>query len=108
MAVLKYFIERRFIKVVFSKVKNATGGISTSCKLTVPKKWMDSMGLSPDDRQVCVDFDPEKKSIVIRKAEDQDIILLSKDLLKEIGANSNSNFSVFVNKEDEIISLLKL
>lgn len=108
MAVLKYFVERRFIKVVFSKVKNATGGISTGCKIALPKKWMDAIGLSTDDRQVCVDFDPEKKIIVIKKANDQDKILLSKEILKEIGANSNSEFSITINKEDEKITLFKL
>ena len=106
MATIKYFVERRFIKVVFSKVKNATGGISTGCKISLPKKWMDSMGLTADDRQVCVDFDPEAKSIIIRKAENCDKLVLSKDILKSIGANSISELSIHV--EDDKLTLFKL
>ncbi|MCR5652505.1 MAG: hypothetical protein K6F88_01755 [Ruminococcus sp.] len=69
---------------------------------------MDAMGLTPDERTVSVDFDPERKTIVITKADNQDKIVLSKGILKEIGANSNSDFSIIVNKEDETIKLLKL
>ena len=106
MAIIKYFVERRFIKVVFSKVKNATGGVSTGCKISLPKKWMDAMGLSVDDRQVCVDFDSEAKSIMIRKAANCDKIVLSKNILKKMGANSNSDLSFHIN--DEKLTLFKL
>ncbi|MEE3428240.1 MAG: hypothetical protein VZQ55_04665 [Ruminococcus sp.] len=106
MAIIKYFIERRFIKVVFSKKHNPAGGVSTSCKIALPKRWMDVMELSENDRQICIDFDPEKKTIVIRKAENQDEIILSKALLKEIGANTNSDLSYYI--EDGKIKIFKL
>lgn len=106
MALIKYFVERRFFKVVFSKVRNSTGGISTGCKLSLPKRWMDAMGLSDNDRQVCLDFDPETKTIVIRKAENKDKIVLSRELLKEIGANTNSDLSYYI--EDGKIKIFKL
>lgn len=106
MALIKYFVERRFFKVVFSKVHNSTGGISTGCKLSLPKRWMDAMGISDNDRQVCLDFDPEKKTIIIKKAENQDEIILSKALLKEIGANTNSDLSYYI--EDGKIKIFKL
>ena len=106
MALIKYFVERRFFKVVFSKVHNSTGGISTGCKLSLPKRWMDAMGLSDNDRQVCLDFDTETKTIVIRKAENQDKIILSKELLKEIGADTNSDLSYYI--EDGKIKIFKL
>ena len=105
MAILKYFIERRFIKVVFSKVKNATGGVSTGCKLALPKKWMDAMEISPDDRQVCVDFDPERKTIFISKDNTNDKVILSKKLLKEVGLKTTSNISIDINKKDKTITL---
>ena len=64
------------------------------------------MGLSDNDRQVCLDFDPEKKTIVIRKAENKDKIVLSRELLKEIGANTNSDLSYYI--EDGKIKIFKL
>ena len=106
MAIIKYFIERRFIKVVFSKKHNPAGGVSTSCKIALPKRWMDSMGLSENDRQICIDFDPEAKTIVIRKAENKDKIVLSRELLKEISADTNSDLSYYI--EDGKIKIFKL
>ncbi|MBQ7505434.1 MAG: hypothetical protein IJT79_09020 [Ruminococcus sp.] len=105
MAVIKYFIERRVISVIFSIVRNANGGVSTGCKLALPKKWMDAMELSPDDRQVCVDFDPEYKTIFISKANINDKVILSKKLLKEVGLKTTSNFSIDINKNNKSITL---
>ena len=105
MALVKCFIERRLIKVIFSKIHNSVGGISTGCKLSLPKKWMDAMGLSADDRQVCVDFDPERKTIVISKGNPNDKVILSKEILKEVGANTSSNLFVEINKNDKTITL---
>lgn len=106
MAIIKYFIERRFIKVVFSKKHNPAGGVSTSCKIALPKRWMDVMELSENDRQICIDFDTETKTIVIKKAENKDKMILSKDLLKEIGADTNSDLSYYI--EDGKIKIFKL
>lgn len=108
MSVIKYLVERRFIKVVFSKVHNATGGISTGCKLALPKKWMDKMGISAEDRLVSVDFDPEKKSIVISKADYCNKVILSKDILKNTDFTTDSLISVDYNKQNKTIVLSKI
>ena len=108
MAILKYFVERRFIKVVFSKVKNAIGGVSTGCKIALPKKWMDAMALNTDDRQVCMDFDPEKKEIVIKKADNCNKVVLSKEFLNKVGAKTNDELIIYVDKKDKKITLFKL
>lgn len=108
MAVIKYFVERRFIKIVFSKVRNATGGISTCCKLALPKTWMDKMGISSEDRLVSVDFDPEKKSIEISKAYTCNKVILSKDIIKNTDFTTDSKFSVGYNKKNKTIILTKI
>lgn len=106
MAERKCFIERRLIKVVFSRIKNATGGISTGCKLALPKRWMDSMGISTEDRQLNVDFDPQSKTIMLSKSESNDSIILTKDILKSVGAKSSSEFSIFIDKKAKSIMLI--
>ncbi|MBQ5346496.1 MAG: hypothetical protein IIU39_00365 [Ruminococcus sp.] len=103
MAVIKYFIERRIIRVIFSNVHNATGGISTGCKISLPKKWMDLMGVSNEDRRMCVDFDPERKTILLRKADACNKIIIPKSILKDLGVKSNCEFSVdFITKNNTI------
>lgn len=56
-------IEERTLKILFNKSGGSSTGTTT--RLTLPKKWIDAMGLSMDNRDVTVSFDGEK--IVIKK-----------------------------------------
>lgn len=106
MAVIKYFIERRIIRVIYSNVRNATGGISTGCKISLPKKWMDLMGISNEDRRMCVDFDPERKTIILQKADACDKIIIPKSILKDLGVKRNREFSLSFISQNNMISLI--
>nr|DAR76200.1 MAG TPA: Toxin SymE, type I toxin-antitoxin system [Caudoviricetes sp.] len=55
----------RILNVMFSKA----GSGSISSKMALPKDWINSMGLSPDNRQVVAVFDEEKNSITIVPAK---------------------------------------
>lgn len=56
-------MEKRDLNISFYKAGN--GGIST--KMNLPKKWIEKMGISQNDRGVEVIFDEEKKIITIIK-----------------------------------------
>jgi len=56
-------IEERTLKILFNKSGGSSTGTTT--RLTLPKKWVDAMGLSIDNRNVIVSFDGEK--ILIKK-----------------------------------------
>lgn len=51
-------IEERTLKILFNKSGGSSTGTTT--RLTLPKKWIDAMGLSMDNRDVTVSFDGEK------------------------------------------------
>ena len=51
----------RILNVMFSR----SGSGSISSKMAIPKDWINSMGLSPENRQVVATFDEEKNSITI-------------------------------------------
>jgi hypothetical protein len=56
-------IEERTLKILFNKSGGSSTGTTT--RLTLPKKWIDAMGLSMDNRNVNVTFDGDK--IIIKK-----------------------------------------
>lgn len=56
-------MEKRDLNISFYKAGN--GGIST--KMNLPKKWIEKMGITPENRGVEVIFDEEKQSITIIK-----------------------------------------
>ncbi len=53
----------RVLNVIFGK----SGSGSISSKLALPKDWVNTMGLSPENRQVVAIFDEEKQEITIKK-----------------------------------------
>lgn len=55
-------METRDLKVIFGKA----GSGSTTTRLTLPKKWMNEMNITENERDVEVEFDGEK--IIIKKA----------------------------------------
>lgn len=56
-------MEERKLKIMFNK--DGRGAIGT--KITLPISWIKKMGISPDNREVVVKFDEEKKQIIIEK-----------------------------------------
>ena len=56
-------MEKRDLNISFYKAGN--NGIST--KMNLPKKWVEKLGVTPDDRAVEVVFDEKMKAIVIKK-----------------------------------------
>lgn len=56
-------MEERKLKVIFSK----DGRGSTNTKITLPISWVKSMGISPEDREVELNYDEINKKIIIEK-----------------------------------------
>ena len=56
-------MEKRDLNISFYKAGN--NGIST--KMNLPKKWVEKLGVTPDDRAVEVIFDEKMRAIVIKK-----------------------------------------
>lgn len=54
-------MEERKLKIMFNK--DGRGAIGT--KITLPISWVKKMGISPDNREVIVRFNEEKKQIII-------------------------------------------
>ena len=58
----------RILNVMFSKA----GSGSISSKMALPKDWINSMGLYPENRQVIATFDEKNKTIIIKAKAGQD------------------------------------
>ena len=56
-------MEKRDLNISFYKAGNQ--GIST--RMTLPKKWVQNLGVTPEDRAVEVSFDEKTKAIIIKK-----------------------------------------
>ncbi len=56
-------MKTRILKVSFGK----SGSGSVNTKISIPKKHLDEMGVSPDEREVLMSYDEEKKIITIQK-----------------------------------------
>ena len=56
-------MEARTLKVIFGK----DGRGSTNSKITLPISWLKDMGVNPENREVSVDYNEEKKEIIIKK-----------------------------------------
>lgn len=55
-------MEKRGTKVSFNKAGN---GIAS--KITLPMPWLREMGVIPEEREIEMFFDKEKKEILIKK-----------------------------------------
>ena len=104
---LTTYIERRKVKTIFSTVRNSTGGESINCKISLPKAWIDDMGVSaPDDRDLYLDYDPERKMITIVKATTEEKVVLPREDLIKLGLfniDHRAKFKTTVDKENESI-----
>ena len=56
-------MEERKLKIMF----NSDGKGRYTHKLSLPKTWLEKMGISFEDREVTVIFDEEKKEVIIKK-----------------------------------------
>ena len=56
-------MEERKLKILYNKPGGTAGKGSFSTKITLPKTWIDKMGITPEERVVTVTFDGEKKTI---------------------------------------------
>lgn len=56
-------MEKRDLKISFNK--NGTGSFTP--KISLPKKWIDKMNLTQEEREIEVCFNEEAKEITIRK-----------------------------------------
>ena len=65
-------IEKRRLRVIFNK----SGSGSTTTRLTLPKTWIDRLGVKEWDKIVDVSFDGEK--IVIEKTKESENALIGK------------------------------
>lgn len=60
-------MDKRTFKVMFNKSGGTASKNSYSPKISIPKAWVDEMGISLDEREVEVTFDG--KEIKIKKLE---------------------------------------
>ena len=58
-------MDKRILKISF--VKTGTGNVNT--KLSVPKKILEDMQVTQEEREVELEYNKEKKEIIIRKAK---------------------------------------
>ncbi len=56
-------MEKRDLKISFNK--NGTGSFTP--KISLPKKWIDKMNLTQEEREIEVCFNEDTKEITIRK-----------------------------------------
>lgn len=60
-------MEERKLKIMFA----SDGKGRYTHKLSVPKTWLEKMGISIEDREVIVSFNEETKEITIKKSVDE-------------------------------------
>ena len=58
-------MDKRILKISFGKT--GTGNVNT--KLSVPKKILEDMKVTQEEREVELEYNQDKKEIIIRKAK---------------------------------------
>lgn len=58
-------MDKRILKISFGKT--GTGNVNT--KLSVPKKILEDMHVTQEEREVELEYNQDKKEIIIRKAK---------------------------------------
>ncbi|MBS6142403.1 MAG: hypothetical protein KH745_07405, partial [Bilophila sp.] len=56
-------METRKTKVIFTKAGGNANGSPSVCRISLPKAWVNRMGLTPERREVELAFDGDKVSI---------------------------------------------
>lgn len=62
-------MERRKMRVMFAKAGGNASRNAYTCKVSIPKKWLDEMGVTPDERDISLEFDGE--TIVLKRGDDK-------------------------------------
>ena len=55
-------MEKRNLNISFYKAGNGT-----SCRLTLPIKWLTELGINPEERSVELLYDKENDQLIIKK-----------------------------------------
>lgn len=63
-------MEKRNGKIIFAKAGGNASKNAYNCKVSLPKKWIDAMGITIESRDVTLQFDG--KSIVLEKGGEED------------------------------------
>lgn len=63
-------MDQRKLKVLFNKPGGTASKGGISARVSIPKTWLDTMGISQEHREVIASFDGEQ--IEIRRAEDEE------------------------------------
>ncbi|MEG0377203.1 MAG: hypothetical protein RR581_06165 [Eubacterium sp.] len=58
-------MEKRKMRIMFSKAGGNASKNAYSCKVSIPKKWLDEMKVTPNERDICLEFDGE--TIILKK-----------------------------------------
>lgn len=63
-------MEKRNGKIIFAKAGGNASKNAYNCKVSLPKKWIDAMGITIENRDITLQFDG--KSIVLEKGGEED------------------------------------
>lgn len=63
-------MEKRNGKIIFAKAGGNASKNAYNCKVSLPKKWIDAMEITVNDRDVTLQFDGKK--IVLEKGGEED------------------------------------
>ena len=63
-------MEKRNVKIIFAKAGGNASKNACNCKVSLPKKWIDAMGITIEDRDITLQFDGKK--IVLEKGGEED------------------------------------
>ena len=55
---------KRLLNIIFNK--SGSGSIST--KISLPKKWIDTLELNEENRSIIAEFKEDTKEIILKKA----------------------------------------
>lgn len=65
-------MEKRSGRIIFTKAGGNASKSSYNCKVSLPKKWIDAMGITIDDRDVTLQFDGKKIALEKDGEEDEE------------------------------------
>ncbi|MDD7182549.1 hypothetical protein [Peptostreptococcus porci] len=60
-------MEKRKAKLIVNKSGGTSGKNSNTYRATLPTVWIKDMGLGENDREIELEYDPEKKLIKVSK-----------------------------------------
>ncbi|MCD8222049.1 MAG: hypothetical protein LUD07_07670 [Clostridiales bacterium] len=76
-------MEERKVKVIYGKAGGNASRNSYTCKVSVPKTWLDRMGVTLENREITLSFD--EKRIILERADGQPMQKVPLASKKDIG-----------------------